>query len=373
MIRPTHNGYLLLAVLAAFYLASITSQSGLLLLLIGILSACFLINVYQARQAVRGAAITPPFSAYLSEGERLSEPWKISNLGRRPAGLLEVLTRTGTLLRVAKLAPGESVHLVPSLVFQRRGVHPCGEVRVATGFPFGLVRAARRLNLPGEIVVYPALYPAASPPAAGYDLMVGGKHRGTRRSTSGTHFAGVRPWQPGDPLKQIHWKSSSKGQGLMVKTYDEELSGRVAVLIDPGASGDAEILDDCLRAAGSLMFAALDEGHHIEWAVLGEKEAHLVPPFDDGHEILDALARLPMNQNGLTPEHLRYTASKVSHKSAVCLVLTVFNAAAADFIRQIRANNRTVSLYLPENSPHAEAPEGCAVFCYGEKHIEEAR
>jgi uncharacterized protein (DUF58 family) len=191
MIRPTRSGYLFLAVLMALYLASITSQSGLLLMLIGILTACFFINFFEARRAVRQVTIAPPPAAHLSEGERLSQPWKVTNLGKHAAGLLEVLSNAGPLFRVASLAPRESAQIVPSLVFQRRGVYPCGEVRLATSFPFGLLRASKRLDLIGEIVVYPALYSAPSPPAAGYDLMVGGKHRGTRRATAGAHFAGV--------------------------------------------------------------------------------------------------------------------------------------------------------------------------------------
>jgi uncharacterized protein (DUF58 family) len=369
MTRPTHSGYLFLAVLMALYLASITSQSGLLLLLIGILTACFFINFSQARQAVRHVKIIPPAATHLSEGERLSQPWKITNHGKHTAGLLEALTKAGPLFRVASLAPSESAHPVPSLVFQRRGVYPCGEVRVATSFPFGLVRAERAQDLAGEMVVYPALYPAPSPPAAGYDLMVGGKHRGTRRTTSGTHFAGVRPLQPGDPFKQIHWKSSSKGLGLMVKTYDEELSGRVAVLIDPGQSGDEKMLDDCLRAAGSLLFAALDEGHHVEWTVLGDDEAHLVPPFDDGHEILDGLARVQLQRNSLTEAALNQAIAKVSQKSAVCLVLTGLSPVAENFVRELRSRNRIVSIYLPEADATTEMP----AFRYGERHIAEAQ
>jgi uncharacterized protein (DUF58 family) len=202
--------------------------------------------------------------------------------------------------------------------------------------------------------------------------MVGGKHRGTRRTTSGTHFAGVRPLQAGDPLKQIHWKSSSKGLGLMVKTYDEELSGRVAVIIDCGHSGDEKVLDDCVRAAGSLMFAALDEGHHVEWIELSTLESHLVPPFDDGHEILDALARVEMKTGCLTETALTQAIAKVSHKSAICLVLTELNADVQKVAHDLRARNRIVSVYVPAAlaaAGHRESLGDAAIFEYGERLI----
>ena len=170
--------------------------------------------------------------------------------------------------------------------------------------PFGLVRVGRRQRLAGDVVVYPAIYETAPPRAAGYDAMVGGKYKGGRRSNSGSQFSGVRPAQPGDPLKHIHWKSSSKGQGLMTKSFDEELSGRVAFIMDCGQSGDPKILDDCARAAGSLMFAALDEGHHVEWVELAGMNRLIVPPFSDGHEILDTLARIELTGDCLQPDRL---------------------------------------------------------------------
>jgi uncharacterized protein (DUF58 family) len=353
MIRLTANGKWFLGVLVALYVASITSQSGLLLLLIGMLSGCFVVNLVKARRAVRGIRITPPILARLAEGQRLTTPWTITNAGRNLAGQIETLSGAGLLFRIARLAPGESAHLAPSLVFQRRGVFSCGEVRVASRYPFGLVSAMMPQRLTGEMVVHPAIYPTLAPAAAGYDVMVGGKHRGTRRTTSGTHFAGVRPLQPGDPLKQIHWKSSAKGLGLMVKTYDEELSGRVAVMVDAGHRGGAKALDDCLRAAGSLMFAALDEGHHVEWQDLARREPHLIPPFDDGQEILDDLARIRPAPGCLNQANLEEAISRVSHKCGVCLVLTEFPLAAQEAVATLRAKGRVVSVYLPDGTAFA--------------------
>ena len=82
--------------------------------------------------------------------------------------------------------------------------------------------------------------------------------------------------------------------------FEEELAGRVGLILDDGHSGDAKIFDDAARAAGSLMFSALDAGHHVEWISLGELTLRLVPPFADGQEILDRLARMPLAPGCLT-------------------------------------------------------------------------
>lgn len=158
--------------------------------------------------------------------------------------------------------------------------------------------------------------------------MVGGKFRGHRQTGAGNHFSGVRPHQAGDSLRQIHWASSAKRLGLMVKTFDEELSGRVAIVLDCGSSGDAKVFDDAVRAAGSLVFAALDAGHHVEWLDLASMEPDVLPPFADGHEILDRLARLRAEPQRLAPDRQR-GAPELSRLNALDEFTLRAGAAAA--------------------------------------------
>ena len=128
-------------------------------------------------------------------------------------------------------------------VHSRRGVYPHGATIVSTRFPFGLVEVNRSVSLDGRTIVHPDIYRVSSPEAAGFDVMVGGKYRGQRQSPSGDSFAGVREHRPGDSLRQIHWASSAKGRGLMVRFYDEELSGRVGLIVDTD-SDDRDIVDN---------------------------------------------------------------------------------------------------------------------------------
>jgi uncharacterized protein (DUF58 family) len=362
----------LLAVAGLFYLAALTSQSGLLLLLVGIVLGCFTVNLAAAWRSVRELELRVPPSVRLSEGQRLWQPWKLSNPGKRPAGFIQVDSPAGRLFRAGRLEAGQVASVVPDLTYGRRGVYRHDQVRLASLYPFGLVEAARRLDLPGEVVVCPAVYAVEPPRAAGYDVMVGGKHRGQRRSASGIHFAGVRPHQPGDPLKQIHWRSSAKGQGLMVKTYDEELTGRLAVITDTGHTGDEQSLDDCLRATGSLLLAALAAGHQVEWIPLTQLQPQQIPPFADGLEVLEALARIQLAPGCLNAERLAWAWERLPRKGAIHLLLTDFNAAAAELIGRLQQAGRIVCIYLPL-ACRAELEPGLPVVRYTAQGWSEAR
>ena len=369
--RITGAGWVFLGIVGLFYGASITSQSGLLLVPAGILLGCFAVNLVSAWRALRGLAVVAPGTAHVVEGQRLNQPWQVRNAGKSAAALVTAESVAGGLFKLPQLAAGAETSVVPELQFHRRGVFAHDQLRLATTFPFGLVRVARRLALTGEVVVHPAVYPVPAPRAAGFDVMVGGKYRGLRQTAAGDQFSGVRPHQAGDSLRQIHWASSAKGLGLMVKVFDEELAGRVALVLDCGSSGDPEVFDDAVRAAGSLVFAALDAGHHVEWLDLATREPDLIPPFADGHEILDRLARLTAEPQSLAAERLRGVLPRVSARSAIHLVLTQANAAARELVVELRQRGRNVSVYLPDAVVAVEAFGGAAVWKYRAHGVEE--
>jgi uncharacterized protein (DUF58 family) len=371
MIRLTRAGALFLGALVLLYFASLTSQSPLLLLLIGIVGGCYLVNLAVARRMVRHLEIQAPHTVHLPEGRRLPQPWRIINRSAQPAALVRVEAAAGAGFGVSRLAGHAETSVVPDLIFWRRGVYPYAEVTVSSTYPFGLLKVSRRLSLAGEVVVYPALFEVPSPRAAGFDAVVGGKFKGRRRAAAGAEFAGVRPIQPGDSLKQIHWKSSSKGLGLMVKTFDEELSGRVAVVMDCGHSGDPKAFDDCARAAGSLIFAALDAGHQVEWIDVAHRQPLPISPFSDGQELLDRLARITAVAGSLTGEALLECAERVARKSALCLVLTVCQADTLKAIDLLRERKRVVSLYLPETAARSADAIGRPALVYDERGLKE--
>lgn len=368
--RITPTGWLFLGMVALLYTASITSQSGLLLVPAGILVGCLVVNLVSAWRALGRIEVIAPGSAQVVEGQRLGQPWHVRNRGKSAVALVAAESAAGCLFKVPQLAAGTDASVVPELRFHRRGVFAHDQLRLMTAFPFGLVRVARRLALAGEVVVHPAVYPVTAPRAAGFDVMVGGKFRGHRQTGAGDQFSGVRPHQAGDSLRQIHWASSAKGLGLMVKVFEEELSGRVAVVLDCGASGDPKVFDSAVRAAGSLVFAALDAGHHVEWLDLASLEPDLISPFADGHEILDRLARLPAEPQSLAPDRLRGAIERLAAKSAVHLVLTQASAAARDAVTSLQERGRNVSVYLPADSGTREDFAGASAWRYREHSME---
>jgi uncharacterized protein (DUF58 family) len=367
-IQFTRLGKVFAGIAVFFYLAAMTSQSMLLLALLGLIAGIFIANGILARQMLLGVELKGPRKCLLPEGGKLEAPWEVINRSGREVQMITCETGGERLFAVDQLAPGDACWKIPEIRLLKRGVYPHREVRLACAFPFGLLVAARQQSLAGEALVHPAIYETTAPIAGGFEGASGGKFRGKGRTAFGSDFAGARPWVAGDPVKQIDWKSSSKGRGLMVKTFEEELSGKVSLLIYLKAGEPSHAMDDALRAAGSLMFATLDAGHQLEWCLLHEGTMRKTAPYSDGSEILEDLARAEPPEAEATEEAWNQTAKQLSRRSALVVVATSADRKALEWIQNQGSGGRRTCLYLPKQSLAAGA-EGLEIRGYDQDSI----
>src|SRR5262245_14615064 len=106
MRRLTPTGWLFLGLSTLFYFAALTSQSSLLLLLIGVILGCLLVNGVAARKTLNHLALQVPPRIHLCEGERMTQPWKIINHGRHSAEFIQAESAAGLLFRVTRIPSG---------------------------------------------------------------------------------------------------------------------------------------------------------------------------------------------------------------------------------------------------------------------------
>lgn len=339
--RLTPLGKLFLGLMFLFYVASVTSQSGLLLLLIGLFGGCFVVTWSFSTRTVKFLRVTPPQEVYLEEGGTPTQPWRFENVASKHAEIVEVLHEDKVLFRIPVVKTKEFVSLVPAILYKKRGIYPNASVTLSCAAPYGLIRATRKLQLPGEVVVFPRIYDVQAPASAGTEMISGGRFRGARRVNSGTHFAGVRSWQSGDSIKQVHWKSTARRGEMMVKTFEEELGGRISLILDCSRGND-DLIDNAVRAAASLAAASLQDGNHLEFLDLTEEPVLRLAPFSDESELLERLAHYapPLKERDLEVQDLW-------RRSSIALVGTCWNDWWDNLLGQARTQHRTAHVYLP--------------------------
>ena len=340
--RLTSVGKLFIGLMFLFYVASVTSQSGLLLMLIGLIAGCFIVNWSFATRNALHLKVTAPSEIHLEEWALPTQPWRFDNPMSKHAEVVEVSQRDQVLFRIPVVKTKESVSIVPRLVYERRGVFPNALVTLSSAAPYGLIRASRQLQLPGEVVVFPKIYDVEPPDAMGVDMISGGRSRGGRRVNHGTHFAGVRAWQAGDSLKQVHWKTTARRGEMMVKMFEEELGGRVTLILDC-APGEIKVIDDAVRAAGSLAVACLQNGHHVEFVERTDEPTLRITAFSDEGELLERLARYEPRTAARLP-----AVETLWRKSTIALIGNQWREEWWTLIGEARAQLRLVQIYLPE-------------------------
>ena len=96
---------------------------------------------------------------------------------------------------------------------------------------------------------------------------------------SGTEFADIRPFQPGDRLRRIHWPRSLRTGELHVTSTWADHDRHVVLVVDAhsdvgvsdGIDGRASSLDIALRAAGAIAEHHVATGDRVALVVLGAR------------------------------------------------------------------------------------------------------
>lgn len=171
------------------------------------------------------------------------------------------------------------------ITLHRRGRYRFGPLRVATRFPLGLVKAHLTLPEYGELIVAPRLGRLLPQWATLLEAeLVGDQRRHPQRGVSDGDYYGLRPWQSGDSLRWIHWRTTAKLGRPVVRQYERRRSRDVAILLDPYLASDADergegLLELAISLAATAVADVASRGQsRLTVAIAGRKpQVHTGP------------------------------------------------------------------------------------------------
>ena len=197
--------------------------------------------------------------------------------------------------RVVIIPPRRSRNWVVNTPLVRRGLYDWGPLRVTASDPFGVFRKVARFGGTQQILVYPPVVNLphfAAPPAN-----LPGEGRWRRR----THYvtpnaSGIREYVPGDSFNRIHWPSSMRGRGLMVKTFELDPASEIWIVLDlekrTAAGHDEEATDEYgVRIAASVARHYINENRPVGLIAFG-KDLWVQEPERTGHQLTRILEML---------------------------------------------------------------------------------
>jgi uncharacterized protein (DUF58 family) len=179
--------------------------------------------------------------------------------------------------RVGSLWGGSELTLSYRLLPHTRGYYRLGPAILETGDLFGLYHRHRIITTPVHLLVLPKVVPLP-----GYDIAsrrpVGEVRLTHRLYEDPTRIAGVRPYQPGDPLQRVHWRATARTGELHSKVYEASTQAGTTILIDLHAAGysrqgEPARSDLAATAAVSLAHAVTLLGQPVGLAANGRDAA----------------------------------------------------------------------------------------------------
>jgi uncharacterized protein (DUF58 family) len=157
------------------------------------------------------------------------------------------------ILELPPLPPHGEVEVLMDLMPSRRGILRLTGVTLLKPDPFGLFHACQKLSHPHSLVVLPRRYsipPLALPGLRQYQS--GGVMLASSVGDA-QEFRSLRDYRPGDPLRNIHWKSWAKMGKPIVKEEQDEFFVRHALILDTFQSSQhSPELEAAVSIAASL-------------------------------------------------------------------------------------------------------------------------
>jgi uncharacterized protein (DUF58 family) len=274
----------------------------------------------------------------ITNGKRLPLPHVRARIwlpaGLRPADEESELTHTIRGFHRDFSMPGRSeVVLELPVKVRRRGEYWLEHILVQISDPFGFTPLERKLTPEAALLVMPE-------PRIGLPMQVlrrlpfGAPVRASRMFEDRERFAGVRPYEPGDPLNRIHWKLTGHVGGLHTKLFEPTRSADVLLLLDL-ATGEPfwdsiypEIAEDTIGWASYLARQAIGSGWRVGLAVnthmtRGRGPIRVPANARKGQEaaLFAALARMPNEATSDLAPIVR-EAGRVMGKDTAAVVLS---------------------------------------------------
>lgn len=268
-ILPTRHGLIFFAILLAILTGSINHNNNLGFILAFLLGGIAFVSIFHTFRNLSGLTLLSARAKPVFAGQTASFELSLENSGAARWSLsFNFKERNKSTL---DLAAGEKQTLSLSHAADRRGLLRPDILTVSTTYPLGLFRCWSLLFLDSHALVYPK--PLAGPP-----ITASGRQQDEQGGKSGgpgvDDFAGLKEYQPGDPLQHLSWKSFSRGQGLQRKIFEGQVGETLYFDLEalPGEDLEWKLSRLChmiLQADARRMAYGLRTGSHLIEPSLG--------------------------------------------------------------------------------------------------------
>lgn len=215
------------------------------------------------------------------------------------------------------LMPYQQIRRTHKVKFLKRGSYDLGGAALTCGDLLSLFKFSRNQELNAPVLVYPGLLGWEELPMP-LSRALGELVRRQQLQTDPFLVRGIRPYQPGDPVQDIHWAATARTGDVQVRVHDYSARTKLLVVLnvqqadlqfsDYISEQQAEPVENGIRLAASLCVHALRSGLSAGFAanmpMADGKQSTLLLPTDGALQeeaLLTAFARLRVHRTESFP------------------------------------------------------------------------
>lgn len=259
--------------------------------------------------------------------------------------------------------PYQQIRRTHKVKFLRRGVYRIGNASLTAGDFLDVLRLHRAQNLDAGVMVYPRMLADEEiPPIMSQRL----GELSNRRMLLQDPFLvrGIRPYVPGDPVRDIHWPATARTQQTQLRVRDYTTSTKLLVILNgqhqdmqwklqrPERLEDA--YEDAVALAATLCVRCLQSGIPAGFATNlapeGEEEPVFCLPKDGYHQqdaLLSCFARL--DTSAIRMQIIPFLKSLESCSGMDIMLLSLYESESLRMaMEQLRRRGNQVSFHLLE-------------------------
>ena len=170
----------------------------------------------------------------------------------------------------------------------------------------------------------------------------------------------VRSYQPGDAMKRIHWKLSSRKRELLVRRFETPAPPDTLILLDCDAPLGGEGIPEgkeCLRdalceTAVAVARLQMEDGSPVRLPIYGERANEFSSDNAAGLALLqEMLARQPFGSGEDFSRVLNLELRRMRRTGAAVIITTRLDAQIVEGVSHIRRMGPSARLYLVTYTP----------------------
>lgn len=263
----------------------------------------------------------------------------------------------------------------------RRGYFTYGPALLTTGDGFGMFNRKGRLLDQQRLIIYPRLYPVAELGLPAKNPF-GARTADVRLVEDPLRTAGIRPWQPADSLKRVHWKATARHQAtreatnaLLSRIYEPSHEPQMLIFLNVATlerhwlGHIPELMERAVSVAGSLAAVCAEQRLPVGLIANGvlpgsDQPLRLLPgrsPEQLVH-ILELLAAVTAFASRPIEELLLHEAPRLPWGATLLVVSAIAHDELLAALQDLRRAGRRVVLFTLAERPPARELAGITVY-----------